>query len=109
MMSADDKATGGDAAGARAGRTALAAFGALALATGAELWLAVGASGDRATRVTALAGLLTAKGGIVLSLDPRVGDFEKADVLIDGKLIAQIAPSISVADALVELNRLGAK
>ena len=64
MMSADGEAT--DAAG-RAGRAALAAFAALALATGAELWLAVGASGDRATRVTALAGLLTAKGGIVLS------------------------------------------
>ncbi|MEP7308396.1 MAG: amidohydrolase family protein [Acidobacteriota bacterium] len=41
------------------------------------------------------------KGGIVLSLDPRVGDFEKADVLIDGKLIAQIAPNIPVTDALV--------
>ncbi|HKD39465.1 MAG TPA: twin-arginine translocation signal domain-containing protein, partial [Myxococcaceae bacterium] len=24
------------------------------------------------------------RGGVVLSLDPRVGDFEKADVLIDG-------------------------
>src|SRR5262245_50984831 len=27
------------------------------------------------------------RGGVVLSLDPRVGDFEKADVLIDGKRI----------------------
>ena len=27
------------------------------------------------------------RGGVVLSLDPRVGDFEKADVLIDGKTI----------------------
>ena len=24
------------------------------------------------------------RGGVVLSLDPKVGDFEKADVLIDG-------------------------
>ena len=31
------------------------------------------------------------RGGVVLSLDPRVGDFERADVLIDGKLIAQIS------------------
>src|SRR5215467_3974846 len=29
------------------------------------------------------------RGGVVLSLDPRVGDFEKADVLIDGKRIAE--------------------
>ena len=41
------------------------------------------------------------RGGVVLSLDPRVGDFEKADVLIDGKMIATIAPSISAADAEV--------
>jgi cytosine/adenosine deaminase-related metal-dependent hydrolase len=37
----------------------------------------------------------------VLSLDPKVGDFERADVLVDGKLISQIAPDISVADAEV--------
>ncbi len=41
------------------------------------------------------------KGGTVLSLDPRVGDFEKADVLIDGKTIAQIAPTIAAGDAEV--------
>src|SRR2546423_4474495 len=41
------------------------------------------------------------RGGVVLSLDPRVGDFEKADVLIDGKTIAQIAPSIAIGDAEV--------
>ena len=37
------------------------------------------------------------RGGVVLSLDPRVGDFERADVLIDGKLIAEIAPNIPPA------------
>jgi hypothetical protein len=41
------------------------------------------------------------KGGVVLSLDPRVGDFEKADVLIDGKTIAQVAPNIAAGDAEV--------
>jgi len=41
------------------------------------------------------------KGGVVLSLDPRVGDFEKADVLIDGKLIADVRPNLSAADAEV--------
>jgi cytosine/adenosine deaminase-related metal-dependent hydrolase len=41
------------------------------------------------------------RGGAVLSLDPRVGDFANADVLIDGKAIAQIAPNISAADAEV--------
>jgi 5-methylthioadenosine/S-adenosylhomocysteine deaminase len=41
------------------------------------------------------------RGGVVLSLDPRVGDFEKADVLIDGKLIADVGPSVSAPDAEV--------
>ena len=41
------------------------------------------------------------RGGVVLTLDAKIGDFEKADVLIDGKRIAQIAPSITAADAEV--------
>ena len=41
------------------------------------------------------------RGGVVLTLDATIGDFEKADVLIDGKRIAQIAPTISAPDAEV--------
>src|SRR5437667_11112240 len=39
------------------------------------------------------------RGGVVLTLDARLGDFEKADILIDGKPIAEIAPNISTSDA----------
>jgi len=38
------------------------------------------------------------RGGVVLTLDSRLGDFEKADILIDGKTIAEIAPTISASD-----------
>jgi cytosine/adenosine deaminase-related metal-dependent hydrolase len=41
------------------------------------------------------------RGGVVLTLDTKLGDFEKADVLIDGKTIAQVAPDISAGDAEV--------
>ena len=41
------------------------------------------------------------RGGVVLTLDSKIGDFEKADVLIDGKMIAEVAPNISVSDAEV--------
>jgi cytosine/adenosine deaminase-related metal-dependent hydrolase len=41
------------------------------------------------------------RGGVVLTLDAKIGDFERADVLIDGKTIAQIAPNVSAADAEV--------
>jgi len=38
------------------------------------------------------------KDGIVLSLDPAVGDFERADVLIEGKKIVAVGPNLG-ADA----------
>jgi 5-methylthioadenosine/S-adenosylhomocysteine deaminase len=41
------------------------------------------------------------RSGVVLTLDPKMGDFERADILIEGKTIAQIAPDISVSDAEV--------
>ena len=41
------------------------------------------------------------RGGVVLSLDSSVGDFERGDVLIDGKLIASVGPNISAPDAEV--------
>jgi 5-methylthioadenosine/S-adenosylhomocysteine deaminase len=41
------------------------------------------------------------RGGVVLSLDQKVGDFEQADVLIDGRTITAVGPNLSAADALV--------
>src|SRR6185369_1271938 len=41
------------------------------------------------------------KGGIVLSLDSKVGDFEKADVLIEGQKIAATAPTVPPSSAVV--------
>jgi cytosine/adenosine deaminase-related metal-dependent hydrolase len=41
------------------------------------------------------------RGGVVLTLDAKVGDFETADVLIDGARIAEVRPGISAADAEV--------
>jgi cytosine/adenosine deaminase-related metal-dependent hydrolase/ribose/xylose/arabinose/galactoside ABC-type transport system permease subunit len=41
------------------------------------------------------------KGGIVLSLDPVVGDFANGDVLIDGDRIAAVGPNLAVNGAEV--------
>ena len=41
------------------------------------------------------------KGGCVLSLDRAVGDFEQADVLIEGSKIAAVRPNISAPNAEV--------
>src|SRR5262249_23708447 len=41
------------------------------------------------------------KGGTIVSMDDKVGDLVKGDVLIEGKKIAAIAPEINAADAQV--------
>jgi 5-methylthioadenosine/S-adenosylhomocysteine deaminase len=41
------------------------------------------------------------RGGIVLSLDPKVGDFDSADVLIDGTKVAAVGRNLSAGDAEV--------
>jgi 5-methylthioadenosine/S-adenosylhomocysteine deaminase len=41
------------------------------------------------------------KGGCVLSLDRAVGDFERADVLVEGSRIAAVRPNISAPNAQV--------
>jgi 5-methylthioadenosine/S-adenosylhomocysteine deaminase len=44
------------------------------------------------------------KGGVVLSLDKSVGDFEKADVLIEGRKIVAIRPNISAGARVVDCS-----
>ena len=39
------------------------------------------------------------RGGHVMSMDPKVGNFARADVLVDGKKIKQIKPNIHAGDA----------
>ena len=41
------------------------------------------------------------RGGVVLTLDAKIGDFETADVLIEGARIAEVRPGISADDAEV--------
>jgi cytosine/adenosine deaminase-related metal-dependent hydrolase len=46
------------------------------------------------------------KGGIVLSLDPAVGDFEKADVLIEGKKIKAVGRNLHANAQVVDCSGL---
>ena len=39
------------------------------------------------------------RGGSVMSMDPNVGDFPKADVLVEGKKIVAVGPNLPVAGA----------
>lgn len=42
------------------------------------------------------------KGGIILSMDPNVGDFEEADVLIQGKKILEVKPRIKANARVID-------
>src|SRR5215475_1660488 len=46
------------------------------------------------------------KGGRVLSLDPGVGDLDKADVLIDGSKIAMVQPDIRAAGKVIDASNM---
>ena len=39
------------------------------------------------------------RGGAVMSMDPKVGNFAKADVLVEGKKIQKIGPNLSAGGA----------
>src|SRR5580693_9113817 len=42
------------------------------------------------------------KGGTVLSLDPQVGDFDRGDVLIEGKKIVAVGRDLTAAGLVVD-------
>jgi len=72
--------------------TAVAASGFLAQAAVAqETPPATGVDGRR----------VLIKGGHVMSMDPAVGDFATADVLVNGKLIEAVGPNLDAGDAEV--------
>ena len=44
------------------------------------------------------------KGGCVLSLDPKVGDFDAADVLIEGSRIAAVGPNLTATATIIDAS-----
>jgi 5-methylthioadenosine/S-adenosylhomocysteine deaminase len=79
---------------------ATAAAPATALAQGA----AAGVSDPELARLLAQSRILI-KGGVVLTLDRQVGDFARADVLIEGGKIREVRPDIAVgADAAAVID-----
>ena len=47
------------------------------------------------------------KDGIVLSMDPSVGDFEKGDILIRGKKIVSVGRNLDVLNSAIVVNAAG--
>jgi 5-methylthioadenosine/S-adenosylhomocysteine deaminase len=83
----------------------LAAGGAAAqMPAGGALAQGVGATDAELRRLQAQRGILI-KGGVVLTLDRRIGDFAQADVLIEDGKIREVRPNIAVsAEAAAVIN-----
>jgi cytosine/adenosine deaminase-related metal-dependent hydrolase len=71
-------------------------------AAGAGLFTAQPARADDEPRGSGRAGRrILIRGGHVMSMDPRVGDFAEADVLIEGKRIVAVGPNLQGGGAAV--------
>ena len=46
------------------------------------------------------------KGGVVLTMDSALGDFEKADVLIEGSKIAGVGPNIKASATVIDASNM---
>jgi 5-methylthioadenosine/S-adenosylhomocysteine deaminase len=46
------------------------------------------------------------KGGVVLTMDPALGDFDRADVLIEGGKIAAVGPNLSATASLIDATNM---
>src|SRR5262249_23047322 len=58
-------------------------------------------AGDAELRRLEGARRIVLRGGVVLTLDPKIGDFARADVLIEDGTIRAIAPDIAPSDAAI--------
>src|SRR5262249_41263820 len=68
--------------------------------------LAVGVQGSGSGRGGIRGRRILLKDGVVLSLDPQVGDFEKADVLIEGSKIIEIRPNLRASAAVIDASNM---
>ena len=106
---AEDSSTNGiqptASAGAETSRRRFLQSGAGILAAGAAALpgaaLAQGAAAPADAELSRLQGArrILLKGGLVLSVDRQVGDFARADVLIEDGKIREVRPDIAVSDA----------
>jgi cytosine/adenosine deaminase-related metal-dependent hydrolase len=74
----------------------------------ASVALAAGVVGGAgaATAAQPASSRILLKGGVVLTFDTTLGDFEKADVLIEGQKIVEIKPQISASAAVIDASKM---
>jgi cytosine/adenosine deaminase-related metal-dependent hydrolase len=80
--------------------------GAIATRTLAGTALAADRKGKGSGPGSIRGGRTLLKGGVVLSLDPNVGDFEQADVLIEGSKIVEVRPNIQASATVIDASNM---
>ena len=80
--------------------------GAMTTGTLAGTALAAAVQGSGSGRGGIRGRRILLKDGVVLSLDPQVGDFEKADVLIEGSKIVDIRPDLRASAAVIDASNM---
>jgi hypothetical protein len=83
-------------------RRSQAQFSRRCFMASAAVTLAAGAAGRVPAFAQAGPSRTLIKGGVVLSFDRGVGDFDKADVLIEGSRIAAVRPDISAQATVID-------
>ena len=80
--------------------------GAMTTGTLASTALAAAVQGSGSGRGGIRGRRILLQDGVVLSLDPQVGDFEKADVLIEGSKIVDIRPNLRASAAVIDASNM---
>jgi 5-methylthioadenosine/S-adenosylhomocysteine deaminase len=66
--------------------------------------LGADASPNAASKAAPRGRRILLKGGVVLSMDPKIGNFENADVLIEGAKIVAVGPNLKAAAQVVDAS-----
>ncbi len=74
----------------------------LAAASASAVSLGFGVSEGVAQAPRAREGRYLFKNAVVLSFDPKIGDFDRADVLVEGTKIAAVQPNITAAATVID-------
>lgn len=102
----DDATAKSETTATRVSRREFLGSGAAGLAVGVAAGAALAgcATGAPAAGVPGQRVLL--KGGVVLTMDPKLGDFDRADVLIEGGKIVAVGPNLQAAASEVDASNM---